>query len=58
MPCSNILSPLMPIPKLSRYDGPTKLVMAFDIGATFSSVSYCILERGEVPEIWPVSWTK
>ena len=37
---------------LSPYDGPTtKLVLAFDIGTTFSGISYCILERGQVPEI-------
>ena len=33
------------------YTGETKLVMAFDIGTTFSGVSYCILERGQALEI-------
>ncbi|KAG2104014.1 uncharacterized protein F5147DRAFT_615286 [Suillus discolor] len=36
---------------LSRepYKGPTrKLVLAFDVGTTFSGVSYCILDPGEV----------
>ncbi|KIM36858.1 hypothetical protein M413DRAFT_281536 [Hebeloma cylindrosporum] len=28
-----------------------KLVMAFDVGTTFSGVSYCILDPGAVPEI-------
>ncbi|KAG1830170.1 hypothetical protein EV424DRAFT_1581208 [Suillus variegatus] len=39
---------------LSRepYEGPTrKLVLAFDVGTTFSGVSYCILDPGEVPVI-------
>ncbi|KAF8552294.1 hypothetical protein OG21DRAFT_1511667 [Imleria badia] len=29
----------------------TKLVVAFDIGTTYSGISYCILERGQVPEV-------
>ena len=37
------------------YDGPTKLVIAFDIGTTYSGASYCILERGQVPEILGVN---
>ncbi|KAG1856935.1 hypothetical protein C8R48DRAFT_718351 [Suillus tomentosus] len=43
---------------LSRepYEGPTrKLVLAFDVGTTFSGVSYCILEPGEVPVILGVA---
>ena len=36
-------------------DGPTKLVIAFDIGTTYSGASYCILERGQVPEILGVN---
>ncbi|KAG1792838.1 uncharacterized protein HD556DRAFT_1378586 [Suillus plorans] len=39
---------------LSRepYKGLTrKLVLAFDVGTTFSGVSYCILDPGEVPVI-------
>ena len=36
---------------LKPYAGPTKLVVAFDIGTTYSGVSYCILEPGQVPEI-------
>ncbi|KAH9485830.1 Heat shock 70 kDa protein 12A [Psilocybe cubensis] len=35
-----------------RYDGTQrKLVLAFDIGTTFSGISYSILDPGEVPEI-------
>jgi len=34
------------------YTGPyRKLVLAFDVGTTFSGVSYCILDPGQVPEI-------
>ena len=39
------------MPTLKPYTGETKLVVAFDIGTTFSGVSYCILERGRVPEV-------
>ncbi|KAJ8585555.1 hypothetical protein M405DRAFT_745130 [Rhizopogon salebrosus TDB-379] len=38
------------------YKGLTrKLVIAFDVGTTFSGVSYCILDPGEVPVIRGVS---
>ncbi|TFK20846.1 hypothetical protein FA15DRAFT_624859 [Coprinopsis marcescibilis] len=38
------------------YSGPTrKLLLAFDIGTTFSGVSYCILNPGELPEIRTVT---
>ncbi|KAG1846557.1 hypothetical protein DFJ58DRAFT_747163 [Suillus subalutaceus] len=38
------------------YKGPTrKLVLAFDVGTTFSGVSYCMLDPGEVPVIRGVS---
>ncbi|KAF9524973.1 hypothetical protein CPB83DRAFT_871039 [Crepidotus variabilis] len=34
------------------YSGPfRKLVLAFDVGTTFSGISYCILDPGEVPVI-------
>lgn len=42
------------MPSLKPYNGPTRLVVAFDIGTTFSGISYCILERGQVPEIYGV----
>ncbi|KIJ66157.1 hypothetical protein HYDPIDRAFT_174829 [Hydnomerulius pinastri MD-312] len=32
-----------------------KLVLAFDVGTTYSGVSYCILDPGQVPEILGVS---
>ncbi|OAX34644.1 hypothetical protein K503DRAFT_803418 [Rhizopogon vinicolor AM-OR11-026] len=38
------------------YKGETrKLVLAFDVGTTFSGISYCILDPGEVPVIRGVS---
>jgi molecular chaperone DnaK (HSP70) len=38
------------------YKGLTrKLVIAFDVGTTFSGVSYCLLDPGEVPVIRGVS---
>ena len=40
---------------LKPYTGPTKLVVAFDVGTTFSGISYCILEQGQVPEIHGVT---
>ncbi|KAG9313675.1 hypothetical protein JVU11DRAFT_6020 [Chiua virens] len=41
---------------LKAYSGPTtKLVMGFDIGTTYSGISYCILEPGRVPEILGVT---
>lgn len=43
------------MPDLKPYTGSTKLVIAFDIGTTFSGISYCILERGRVPEILGVT---
>jgi hypothetical protein len=32
-----------------------KLVLAFDVGTTFSGVSYCFLYPGEVPNIQSVN---
>lgn len=43
------------MPNLRPYSGPTKLVVAFDIGTTYSGISYCILERGQVPEVLGVT---
>ncbi|KAF8415387.1 hypothetical protein L210DRAFT_3657556 [Boletus edulis BED1] len=42
--------PREPYAGLSR-----KLVLAFDVGTTFSGVSYCILDPGEIPKIHGVS---
>ncbi|KAF8550552.1 hypothetical protein OG21DRAFT_1478486 [Imleria badia] len=33
------------------YYGPRKLVLAFDVGTTYSGISYCILQPGQVPDI-------
>ncbi|KAF5317081.1 hypothetical protein D9611_003545 [Ephemerocybe angulata] len=39
-----------------EYDGATRrLLLAFDIGTTFSGISYSILYPGKVPEIRPVT---
>ncbi|KAF5321316.1 hypothetical protein D9619_002044 [Psilocybe cf. subviscida] len=39
------------MPELSPYEGTTrKLVLAFDVGTTFSGISYCILDPGQIPE--------
>ncbi|KAF9526168.1 hypothetical protein CPB83DRAFT_795114 [Crepidotus variabilis] len=36
----------------SPYDGTRrKLVIAFDVGTTFSGISYCILDPGQIPSI-------
>ena len=43
------------MPNLKPYIGPTKLVLGFDIGTTYSGISYCILERGQVPEVLGVT---
>ncbi|KAI9566246.1 hypothetical protein HD554DRAFT_2025961 [Boletus coccyginus] len=37
------------------YSGPRKLILAFDIGTTYSGVSYCILQPGHIPEILGVT---
>ncbi|KAI6030475.1 hypothetical protein F5J12DRAFT_294005 [Pisolithus orientalis] len=34
------------------YEGPPrKLILAFDVGTTFSGISYCIVDPGEIPVI-------
>ena len=43
------------MPNLKPYFGPTKLVLGFDIGTTYSGISYCILERGQVPAVLEVT---
>jgi len=42
--------PRQPYRGLSR-----KLVLAFDVGTTYSGISYCILDPGEIPKIAPVT---
>ena len=40
----------------TRYSGPSrKLVVAFDIGTTFSGAAYAFLDPGEVPRIQSVT---
>jgi hypothetical protein len=37
--------------KRKPYDGLTRqLVLAFDIGTTYSGISFCILQPGETPQ--------
>ena len=37
--------------KRNPYDGPSRqLILAFDIGTTYSGISYCILQPGEIPQ--------
>lgn len=46
----------MPISQRKPYTGiRPKLVVAFDVGTTFSGVSYALLEPGRPPEIQGVS---
>lgn len=45
-----------PMPPLNPFNGPLrKLVLAFDVGTTFSGVGYAILDPGEVPKIQAVT---
>ena len=38
------------------YNGTSrKLVLAFDIGTTYSGAAYAFLDPGEIPEITPVT---
>lgn len=46
------LSPMTRAP----YTGETrKLILAFDIGTTFSGAAYAFLDPGNVPKIFPVT---
>ena len=47
-------NPLMP--ERQPYQGPArKLVLAFDVGTTYSGVSYSILDPGEPPVVCGVT---
>jgi len=49
------LTPVMETPR-ARYSGPSqKLVVALDIGTTFSGAAYIFLDPGQVPQIQPVT---
>ena len=49
------LTPIMNTAR-ARYSGPSrKLVIALDIGTTFSGAAYALLDPGEVPEIQSVT---
>ena len=46
----------LPMPSRKPYSGSTrKLVIALDVGTTYSGISYSVLEPGEVSEILPVT---
>jgi molecular chaperone DnaK (HSP70) len=46
----------MPVRERPRYQGSQrKLVIAFDVGTTFSGASYSILDPGEVPKVFGVT---
>ena len=49
------LIPIMDITRAPYSGSLRKLVIAFDIGTTFSSAAYAFLNPGEVPEIRPVT---
>lgn len=51
LPSSTPYLALMAITRPPYTGFPKKLVLAFDIGTTYSGVSYTILNRGFVPEI-------
>ena len=43
-------------PPRARYSGPSrKLVVALDIGTTFSGAAYSLLDPGEIPQIQSVT---
>ena len=53
--CSRPLYPVMDIDR-ARYTGPLrKLIVALDIGTTFSGAAYAFLDPGEIPRIQPVT---
>ena len=43
------------IPRKPFQERVRKLVLAFDVGTTYSGVSYSILDPGEIPEIHGVT---
>ncbi|KAG1844158.1 hypothetical protein DFJ58DRAFT_29856 [Suillus subalutaceus] len=43
------------LPRQPYHGSVRKLVLAFDVGTTYSAISYCILEPGEVPKIKSVT---
>ena len=42
---------VMPRADLKSHSNPTKLVLAFDIGTTYSAVAYCIHKPDQDPKI-------
>ena len=58
---TNPVPRLAPIPIMdparAHYSGPSrKLIVAFDIGTSFSGAAYAFLDPGQVPKIRYVTW--
>lgn len=52
----SLVSLSLTMTRLQPYQGTSrKLVLAIDIGTTYSGVSYCVLDPGEVPKILSVT---
>lgn len=42
--------------ELRPYSGSSrKLVIAIDVGTTYSGAAYCILDPGVIPKVWSVT---
>lgn len=54
-PCRLSLAPIMDIARSSYSGLSRKLVVALDIGTTFSGAAYALLDPGEVPRIQSVT---
>ena len=50
-----LLTTVRMIPRKPYQGRIRKLVLAFDVGTTYSGVSYCILDPGEIPSIHGVA---
>ena len=50
---TNLLTSM--IPRKPFQGRAKKLILAFDVGTTYSGVSYSILDPGEIPEIREVT---
>ena len=54
--CRFALIPAGMVPLRAPYSGPSrKLIVALDIGTTFSGAAYALLDPGQVPEIRSVT---
>ena len=53
--CCLSLTPIMDIPRAPYSGLSRKLVVALDIGTTFSGAAYILLDPGEIPQIQSVT---